>query len=67
MTIRHRSALLDSPMEETSKSTQSNSSCNEYGDKRRTRRKKTLNKTQSRLKKCKNPIAVKFHKFRRTY
>ena len=40
MTIRHRSALLDSPMKETSKSTQSNSSCNEYGDKRRTRRKK---------------------------
>ena len=32
MTIRHRSALLDSPMKETSKSTQSNSSCIEYGD-----------------------------------
>lgn len=31
MTIRHRSALLDSSIEETSKSTQSNSSCNEYG------------------------------------
>ena len=43
MTIRHRSALLDSSIEETSKSTQSNSSCNEYGDKRRTRRKKNLN------------------------
>ena len=42
MTIRHRSALLDSSIEESSKSTQSNSSCNdhEYGDKRRTRRKK---------------------------
>ena len=40
MTIRHRSALLDSSIEETSKSNQSNSFCNEYGDKRRTRRKK---------------------------
>ena len=40
MTIRHRSALLDSSIEESSKSTQSNSSCNEHGDKRRTRRKK---------------------------
>ena len=40
MTIRHRSALLDSSIEETSKSNQSNSFYNEYGDKRRTRRKK---------------------------
>ena len=40
MTIRHRSAFLDLSIEESSKSTQSNSSCNEYGDKRRTRRKK---------------------------
>ena len=32
MTIRHRSALLDSSIEETSKSSQGNSSCIEYGD-----------------------------------